>query len=315
MSFIAELIRNFKPAYSAYNLLHTSQLQHNREAYNRYGIKKPLFAGISSADFKNLPPTAPPWLDNPDEMWVEQQIAQAQIPEEQREQLRFWRKNGYLILPKFLDENQVESINTEVNRLLSAKSVAFNNYGKIMFAHKKSAIINSHIAQKYLTNLLEILLGKPVIPFQTINFRQGSQQRAHSDSIHMSTYPAGFLAAAWFALEKVDADNGALFYYPGTHRLPYLFNDGYEHGGNNLLLGKHAYKAYENRLEEILQEQKLDPQTFHANPGDVLIWHANLVHGGMPINDPKRTRQSMVAHYFAEGVIKYHEITQRPALL
>ena len=50
-------------------------------------------------------------------------------------------------------------------------------------------------------------------------------------------------------------------------------------------------------------------------PGDVLVWHANLLHGGGPILREGATRRSMVAHYFCEEVICYHEMTQRPALL
>ena len=42
---------------------------------------------------------------------------------------------------------------------------------------------------------------------------------------------------------------------------------------------------------------------------------ANLFHGGEPHLNRDRTRKSMVLHYFREGAICYHEITQRPALL
>ena len=66
---------------------------------------------------------------------------------------------------------------------------------------------------------------------------------------------------------------------------------------------------------------RMMPSTFEkltqgdAKKGDVLVWHANLLHGGMPVVHPALTRKSMVAHYFAEGVICYHEISQRPAVM
>jgi hypothetical protein len=47
----------------------------------------------------------------------------------------------------------------------------------------------------------------------------------------------------------------------------------------------------------------------------MLIWHANLLHGGEPILNPTLTRKSMVIHYYAKDVVKYHEITERPAIL
>jgi hypothetical protein len=35
----------------------------------------------------------------------------------------------------------------------------------------------------------------------------------------------------------------------------------------------------------------------------------------MPVINKSLTRKSMVIHYYAKNVIKYHEITERPALL
>jgi ectoine hydroxylase-related dioxygenase (phytanoyl-CoA dioxygenase family) len=39
-------------------------------------------------------------------------------------------------------------------------------------------------------------------------------------------------------------------------------------------------------------------ENFFAEPGDVPIWHAQLLHGGRPINDPRQTRLSLVTHYW-----------------
>ena len=68
-------------------------------------------------------------------------------------------------------------------------------------------------------------------------------------------------------------------------------------------------------LQDILKQNEFQPVPFLAKKGDVLIWHANLVHGGMPIEDKNTTRKSMVIHYYADDVIKYHEITERPSLM
>ena len=45
----------------------------------------------------------------------------------------------------------------------------------------------------------------------------------------------------------------------------------------------------------------LRERKFMARKGDVLIWHADLVHGGSPVRDLGRTRSSMVCHYFGES--------------
>jgi ectoine hydroxylase-related dioxygenase (phytanoyl-CoA dioxygenase family) len=56
-------------------------------------------------------------------------------------------------------------------------------------------------------------------------------------------------------------------------------------------------------------------RVFTAEKGDLLIWHANLFHGGEPHLNKAKTRKSMVLHYFATDRICYHEITQRPTLI
>jgi len=66
--------------------------------------------------------------------------------------------------------------------------------------------------------------------------------------------------------------------------------------------------------DKILQNS-IKKNVFTAKKGDVLIWHANLFHGGEPHLNKTKTRKSMVLHYFAVDRICYHEITQRPALI
>ena len=108
-------------------------------------------------------------------------------------------------------------------------------------------------------------MGRKAIPFQTINFVTGSQQHAHSDSIHMTTYPLGYLIAIWIALEDITEDSGPLSYFPGSHKLPYLLNDGYERGGNVFTVGADSnYLKYEEKIGEIMQSKQLPKKVFTA---------------------------------------------------
>jgi ectoine hydroxylase-related dioxygenase (phytanoyl-CoA dioxygenase family) len=152
------------------------------------------------------------------------------------------------------------------------------------------------------------------LPFQTINFLKGSEQHAHSDWIHMSTFPKGYLIAAWFALEDITVEQGAVSYFPGSHLLPYLNNSDYPNSSNRWMVDGHANQKYEAKMQAIIEEHRLQKKIFTAKKGDMLIWHGNLIHGGEPMLHKEMTRKSMVAHYFAEGVICYHEISERPAI-
>jgi ectoine hydroxylase len=94
----------------------------------------------------------------------------------------------------------------------------------------------------------------------------------------------GYLLAAWIALEDINPDNGPLFYYSGSHTLPYLLNSDFNEGETFLTLGKKDYPDYEDVLEELIAQRGFQKKEFHARKGDVFIWHANLVHGGAPRN-------------------------------
>jgi ectoine hydroxylase len=232
-----------------------------------------------------------------------------------QQQLLSWSDNGFIILKNFFDDAKIESINKEIEKLVHQEKLQPTHDNKLMFANKISATIKNITFEKRLIDILSFILDKEVVPFQTINFIYGSNQRSHSDSIHMTTYPLGYLIAVWIALEDTNPDNGPLFYYPGSHRLPYLLNNDFNEGETALTLGKKDYADYENVIEKSIKEKNFEKKIFLARKGDVFIWHANLVHGGAPVANPQLTRKSMVIHYYAKDVIKYHEISERPSLM
>jgi ectoine hydroxylase-related dioxygenase (phytanoyl-CoA dioxygenase family) len=222
-----------------------------------------------------------------------------------------------MILEGYFSKENTDTLNAEVDQLLQSGQTGYNYTGRKIFnLWEKSPLARDHFFKEPgLLRLLSLLLGKSVIPFQSLNFTLGSEQRAHSDSIHMTTEPPGYLIATWIALEDCTADNGPLFYYPGSHRMDYITTEHYDSGNTALTIGSDSNKRYEDKIAEVIENKRLEPQLFLAKRGDVLIWHANLLHGGSPIRKPGATRKSMVCHYFAEGVICYHEMTQRPAIL
>jgi len=306
--------KRYKFLHWIYNLIHYRSLSHNKAAYRLYAVHKPVIASISSKDFPDK--TSRAWLDT----GHSRELAPAKpaflhFPPSIQQQLTTWSDKGYLIWNSFFDYTRIDKIQNEVDRLVRLGKLHPTHDNKLLFANRHSDLIREITREKRLTELLGFILDKEVVPFQTINFLYGSNQRAHSDSIHMTTYPLGYLIAVWIALEDTHPGNGPLFYYPGSHRLPYLLNSDFNEGGTDLQLGKKDYVDYEDRIAEQIRQQSLQPEVFLAKKGDLLIWHANLIHGGMPVQNPALTRKSMVIHYYAKDVIKYHEITERPSLL
>lgn len=310
---IADILKRYKPVHWIYNVLHPRGLSHNREAYKTYQVNKPIFQSISSRDFPDK--TSKAWLDLGDSSSLLTDQDLITFPADVQEGLRHWSANGYLIWKHLLTEQRVESVNNEVDMIVASGKVSFTHDNKLSFLNKRSSIINELCNDPRIISLLSLILGKDVVPFQTLNFIKGSGQKAHSDSIHMTTYPLGYLIAVWIALEDIQENSGPLFYYPGSHKLPYLLNDDFGNISNAWMLGRKNYTDYEDVIGELIIKKQLQPQVFLSKKGDMLVWHANLLHGGAPINNPLLTRKSMVIHYYAKDVIKYHEITERPSLM
>jgi len=307
-------LKQYKIVHWVYNLLHYRSLLHNKAAYRRYRIRRPMAASISSKNFPDKQSRA--WLDTGDSRELApRREGFLRFSPAIREAIQSWSENGYLIAERCFTGLEVDKIRQEIDGLVARRKIRPTPDNKLLFANRLSATIREITQDPRLTDLLGFLLDREVVPFQTINFLHGSNQRAHSDSIHMTTYPLGYLIAVWIALEDIHPDAGPLFYYPGSHRLPYLLNEDFNDGSTGLRLGRKDYVDYEDRIEMLIREKQLEKAVFLPRKGDVLIWHANLIHGGMPVTNPALTRKSMVIHYFANDVIKYHEITERPSLL
>lgn len=312
-------LRSLKLSYVINNLLNAGKLQHNKGLYKHFGLRKSIFSPIGAADFKGHHHSDEmPWLDRQDGLKLLESNPEFQsFDPALQAKVRQFERDGYLILENVFSQADTDALNKTVDDLLATGKTGYNFTGRKIFNLWEISPLarDQFFKNPELTRLLSFLLGRQVIPFQSLNFTLGSEQRAHSDAIHMTTEPPGFLIAIWIALEDVTEGCGPLAYYPGSHRLSFVSTEDYDSGNSRFMLGHDSNRHYEDKIAEVIADQNLKPQTFLAKRGDVLIWHSNLLHGGTPITSPGSTRRSMVCHYFAEGAICYHEMSQRPALM
>jgi hypothetical protein len=309
-----EFILRLKIVYLIYNFFHKKKLMHNVAHYEKLGLSKKYYSPVSSVDFKGLDSSVlkPAYYQITD---IKQTALYKSASDEFQQHLMDYDKQGYIILPHYFSEKKIDAVNTEIDKLLQNGKIKFVQRNKLMFVINQSVILRELGEDKKLGELLNSLLKDDAVLFQSINFITGSEQHTHSDSVHMTTFPLGGLLGVWIALEDIAEDNGPLHYYPGSHQLPYYLNPDYDNVGNSWMIGDKSYTAYEAMLAEKIKEQQIQKKIFKAKKGDVLIWHANLMHGGEPQTNKNKTRKSMVLHYYAKHCICYHEIKQRPALI
>lgn len=309
-------LRRIRILHFLNNFFYYRKLKKNKLLYKRSGIDRSVVGSISHKEFKN-PSKERPWLDkdNANEQLQNNPHLKDFSFEIQKELLR-WHDDGYMILKGFVPEKVCDKISDDFEKFVQSGTVNYDyTKSRVMNLYKYSDSVKSVINNPQLISLLSFLLNKKISMFQTINFKYGSQQKTHSDSIHMTTEPIGYLLAIWVALEDLTSGCGLLHYYPGSHKLSYVMGEDFENDNGVFTVGENFYGNYEKKIADMIEEKKLKKEVFLARKGDLFIWHANLLHGGEKRTD-NSTRKSLVAHYFTcEGdVINYHEITQRPAI-
>ena len=175
---------------------------------------------------------------------------------------------------------------------------------RIQDAWKTNEDVRAIAANDAVLDLLGKLYGRRAFPFQTLNFPVGTQQDAHSDSVHFSSLPERFMCGVWLAMEDIGPEAGPLFYYPGSHRWPIMTNSliGRRGHGSDLGSAQDPYGPGWNALREAFG---IEQDIFLARKGQALIWSANLLHGGSRQTDARLTRWSQVTHYYFDDCIYY----------
>jgi len=234
------------------------------------------------------------------------------------EQVAQWGHDGFLVLANFLSPDEIAHVRGVVDdewtnragddheidmltgphagrtfKMAQAPETARADAYKLnnLFGRRRE-IRQVALSPRLRPILAQLLAGEPLI-CNSLNFERGSQQEFHIDTWYMPPPVDDRMVAAWIAIDDVDADNGPLVYYPGSHLIPaYRFSDG------RLNEIREESPQCNEYLQRAIAERGLKQVEFHGKSGDVFIWHAQLLHAGRPIRDMARTRSSLVVHYW-----------------
>jgi ectoine hydroxylase-related dioxygenase (phytanoyl-CoA dioxygenase family) len=241
-----------------------------------------------------------------------------------------FERDGFLILDNPVSTELVDGLRSEFEAMFKdrwhdgahaeADGVVYDGPGRetaewhwhrIKNAWKISDNARAVALDQGILDLLEDLYGRAVLPFQTLNFPVGTQQKAHADSFHFQSDPVGYMCGVWIALEDMDMENGPLVYYPGSHKLPIpTWPEIEAEMGERLDEKSFASRSeflrarsaqYERYCQRLIERENLQPEYGTIRQGQAVLWASNLLHGGSPQTDKSRTRHSQVTHYFFEG--------------
>jgi hypothetical protein len=234
----------------------------------------------------------------------------------QRELLRQYRDDGFVVVEDSAVLDDIDS--ATIWEGLEPNTVDLNS-GRVMDGWRSNAGVRALATHPQVLDLLRLLYGRDPIPFQTLNFWNGTEQLTHSDTIHFSCFPERFMCGVWVALEDITLRQGPLHYYPGSHEMPEFDYDdlgvaaiaGYP-GTTNPDVSR-AYNDYVAQLHGRLFEAAYPYRELAIKRGSFLVWSSNLLHGGSRRLEKTLSRKSQVTHYYFEGVLPYTPMFSKPS--
>jgi ectoine hydroxylase-related dioxygenase (phytanoyl-CoA dioxygenase family) len=108
-------------------------------------------------------------------------------------------------------------------------------------------------------------------------------QALHQDNFYLKVEP-GTCIAAWVALDRADRENGGLEVVPGTHRM-------------DIFCPEEADTSVSFTRDYVPVPDGLEAEPVDLEPGDVLFFNGQLVHGSQPNRTADRFRRSFICHY------------------
>lgn len=252
-------------------------------------------------------------------LWIDQEdpsVRLAEIRESHGEEvankIEGFINNGFMILESIISNGEIKKYQAALHNLLANKSDVKISLGSEIKTNSEldigtplTKILDTHAILKEsvplffnneLFKYLTLIFGSEPLAFQSLYFNVGSTQQIHQDTAYVVVDQPLNLAASWIALEDITEGSGELQYIPGSHRFPdYLYSEHFRHWSPERD-GEAIHNHHLHWLREYAEENGHSVVKFRPKQGDVLIWHADLAHGGGEITNTS-TRKSLVTHY------------------
>jgi phytanoyl-CoA hydroxylase len=230
-------------------------------------------------------------------------------PSDIKPDLSFFLEHGYVVLKGSVPADVISEARKEFYAHREKYIVDYTKHADTNGFQRR--VVNLHMALDGFKELFsknrkalaiqDYLFQKPSVCFTSLTFESGSEQAMHRDSPYFTTRPEYYYLGVWVALEPVDEKNGALMVYDGGHLLHEpdrfeIYSRHYKSGDVFNQYDPRLWDDYQAAVAAQCETHGLERRVVPMEPGDTLIWHPHLPHGGSPILEKHRSRLSMVNH-------------------
>jgi phytanoyl-CoA hydroxylase len=157
---------------------------------------------------------------------------------------------------------------------------------RLMMMHRHDETSLHWLIDARLNACLTGLLGSEPYAVQTMFYFKPPHARGqalHQDNYYLRVQP-GTCIAAWMAVDPCDEENGCLQVVAGSHNWPILCT-----------IKADTEQSFTDVTVPVPADQPVLPVIME--PGDVLFFNGQIVHGSLPNSTADRFRRSLIAHY------------------
>ena len=232
------------------------------------------------------------------------------------EQRQFFDQNGYVVARGLFSQEEAASYrdyymdlrhHPNCSRDTRIKSPTTNDplleYPRLMQMHRWDQPTFDWLTAPRIAACLTGLLGSEPYAVQTMHYFKPPHARGqalHQDNYYLRVQP-GTCIAAWMALDPCDEANGCLQVVPGSQDWPILCT-----------VKSDTTQSFTDVTVPIPEGTPI--VSVIMQPGDVLFFNGQIVHGSLPNTTDDRFRRSLIAHYIegdSEKVGKWYRPVYR----
>lgn len=211
-----------------------------------------------------------------------------------------WQKDGVLIAKQLIEHDLIDQYCSDWiqhNRIDHSRPGGYP--GPCPHMHVESLLrLATH---QNIREIINHLIGEEMGVHLCLTGWRSTERNWHQDGYLNPDENRDHYIAVWIALDDIDADSGPFEYIPGTHKLPRITRHNtvnkLEPHERDEFWPKHSERFLTPLFETLRSSHQLQSQRFLAKKGDVLFWHARLMHRGSAPNNPDLDRKTAILHY------------------
>ncbi len=217
------------------------------------------------------------------------------------ELLQSYQTHGYVVAPALFTPAEVETYREHFMRLRAqgthpgdfdgvdvTSHDPLKRFPRMIHMHHWDSVSLQWLLDPRLRDSLAALMGEEPFAVQTMLYFKPAGARGqalHQDQFYLRVQP-GTCIAAWLALDPCDEENGCMQVVPGTHTLPVLCTERAD-----------TQTSFTDVTVPLPPGHA--PVPVRMQPGDVLFFNGQVIHGSFPNSSTNRFRRSLIGHYIA----------------